>query len=302
MESVRCQTRYGMSDTHVPVLQEEAIVALAIVPGKKYIDATVGAGGHSLAIVKKGGVLLGIDQDTEALRIATHRLEQEQLKSKNWTFTKGNFRNIETLAQVQGFSSVSGILFDLGVSSMQLDTPERGFSYRFTDAPLDLRMDTSTGDTAAQLVNRVTAEELYDIFSTYGEEQLARKLADAVYRARSVKRITTVGDIVEVVTSVVPGESMRYGVLSRIFQGLRIAVNDELSSLKQGLEGAKRLLEPGGILAVISFHSLEDRIVKQFMRQDGWQLVTKHPIRPGEEEQEVNRRSRSAKLRVAIKQ
>lgn len=291
-----------MSDTHIPVLQQEAIAALAIVPGKKYIDATVGAGGHSLAIVKKGGVLLGIDQDTEALRIATNRLEQEQLKQKNWTFTKGNFRNIEALAKAHGFDSVSGILFDLGVSSMQLDTPERGFSYRFTDAPLDLRMDTSTGDTAAQLVNRVTAEELYDIFSSYGEEQLARKLADAVYRARSVKRIVTVGDIVEVVTSVVPGESMRYGVLSRIFQGLRIAVNDELSSLKQGLEGAKQVLEPGGTLAVISFHSLEDRIVKQFMRQDGWQGVTKHPIRPGEQEQEVNRRSRSAKLRVAIKQ
>lgn len=301
MESVRCQARYGMSDTHVSVLQQEAIAALEVVPGKKYIDATTGAGGHSLAIVKKGGVLLGIDQDKEALRIATRRLEQEQLKPENWTFTQGNFRNIETLANAHGFNLVSGILFDLGVSSMQLDTPERGFSYRFTDAPLDLRMDTSTGDTAAQLVNRVTAEELYDIFSSYGEEQLARKLADAVYRARSVKRIVTVGDLVEVVASVVPGESMRYGVLSRIFQGLRIAVNDELSSLKLGLEGAKRLLVPGGVLAVISFHSLEDRIVKQFMRQAGWQVITKHPIRPGEQEQEVNRRSRSAKLRVAKK-
>ncbi|MEK7073886.1 MAG: 16S rRNA (cytosine(1402)-N(4))-methyltransferase RsmH [Patescibacteria group bacterium] len=293
-----------MNVNHVPVLLKESIEALTVIPGQRYIDATVGAGGHAREIIHAGGILLGIDQDENALEIARVTLgDTTKTKDSTWSWKliHGNFKDIETLAKKEEFTDVDGILFDLGVSSMQLDTPKRGFSYRFTDAPLDLRMDASGGDTAAQLVNRVGQEELYDIFSTYGEEQLARKLADAAVRARAVKRIQTVGDLIDIVKTVAPNEGMRYGVLSRVFQGIRIAVNDELGSLKKGLNGAQRLLAPGGRLVVISFHSLEDRMVKQYMRQSGWEIVTRHPIRPTDTEMYENSRSRSAKMRVAIK-
>ena len=293
-----------MNVNHVPVLLKESIEALTVIPGQRYIDATVGAGGHAREIIHAGGILLGIDQDENALEIARATLEDgtnTKESTSSWKLIHGNFKDIETLAKKEEFTDVDGILFDLGVSSMQLDTPKRGFSYRFTDAPLDLRMDASGGDTAAQLVNRVGQEELYDIFSTYGEEQLARKLADAAVRARAVKRIQTVGDLIDIVKTVAPNEGMRYGVLSRVFQGIRIAVNDELGSLKKGLNGAQRLLAPGGRLVVISFHSLEDRMVKQYMRQSGWEIVTRHPIRPTDTEMYENSRSRSAKMRVAIK-
>lgn len=293
-----------MNVNHVPVLRNESIEALDIAPGKRYIDATTGAGGHTQEILRKGADVLGIDQDETALTIADAILRETVSSTgtkATWKLIQGNFRDIEDLARREEFTEVDGILFDLGVSSMQLDTPKRGFSYRFTDAPLDMRLDASGGDTAAQLVNRATNEELYDIFSTYGEEQLARKLADAIVRARTVRPVNTVGDLLRVVEEVVPNEKMRYGVLSRIFQGLRIVVNDELESLKKGLEGAYRILAPGGTLVVISFHSLEDRIVKQFMKSELWRVKTKHPIRPSESEIYTNSRSRSAKMRVAEK-
>lgn len=289
-----------MTNTHISVLKAEVINALAIEPGKKYIDATVGAGGHATEMIRQGAIVLGIDQDEKALTLAQEKLEAEHA-TKNWTLVHGNFRNIASIAQEKGFTEIDGILFDLGVSSMQLDAQDRGISYRFTDAPLDVRMDTSGGDTAAQLVNRSTESELYDIFSNYGEEQLARPIAHTLVRARSVSPIATVGDIVSVITDMVPNEIERHGVLSRVFQGIRIAVNDELGSLKEGLAGAKEVLSPGGKLVVISFHSLEDRIVKLFMKRGGWEVVTTHPIRPTEAETGTNRRSRSAKLRIAIK-
>lgn len=293
-----------MNVNHVPVLRDESIEALKITPGKRYIDATTGAGGHTQEIVRKGAIVLGIDQDETALTIAEATL-RETVKmtgtKATWKLIHGNFRDIEEFAKREGFTGIDGILFDLGVSSMQLDTPKRGFSYRFTDAPLDMRLDASGGDTAAQLVNRATSEELYDIFSTYGEEQLARKLADAIVRARTLSPVNSVGELVRVVEELVPNEGMRFGVLSRIFQGLRIAVNDELGSLRKGLEGAYRILAPGGRLVVISFHSLEDRIVKQFMKSELWIVETKHPVRPKESETYANSRSRSAKMRVAEK-
>lgn len=300
MARVRKSDGTDMSITHISVLKDEAITALSIIAGNKYIDATVGAGGHTAEIVKQGGIVLGIDQDDNALHLANERLTKEEATG-HWQLIHGNFRNIARIAEEHGFTGIDGILFDLGVSSMQLDAPDRGISYRFTDAPLDGRMDTSGGDTAAQLVNRMTESELYDIFSNFGEEQLARPISHALVRARSVSPISTVGDIVKVIADIVPNEIERYGVLSRVFQGLRIAVNDELGSLKAGLEGAKQVLAPGGKLVVISFHSLEDRIVKLFMKKGGWQILTNHPIRPTEEEAGANKRSRSAKLRVAIK-
>lgn len=273
-----------MNGTHVPVLVSEVVDAFEVSPGKRYIDATVGLGGHAAEIGERGGIVLGIDQDEEALKIAKTRVKA--------VLVHGNFKDIERIAKEKGFSNVDGVLFDLGVSSLQLDTPQRGFSYRYTDAPLDLRMDQGSGETAAERINRSTELELYDIFSEFGEEQHSRSISEALYRARPVR---TVGDLVRIV-----GTSK--SVLSRIFQALRIAVNDELGSLKAGLEGARKILKPGGKLVVISFHSLEDRIVKRWMRSSGWDVVTKHPMVPGSEEVDTNRRSRSAKLRIAIKQ
>ncbi len=286
-----------MSAFHVPVMLEEVLKGLHIEPGGKYIDATVGGGGHGIEIVKRGGVLLGIDADREAVEYA---VENAKL-GREYKIIQGNFKDIDKIAMSEGFSEVSGILFDLGVSSHQLDTPERGFSYRFTDAPLDLRLDQTKGVTAAQLVNRVSEEELYDIFARFSEEELARPIAHALFRACAVKSVESTGDLVAVVETVVKEQKKRNAVLSRVFQALRIAVNEELTSLRMGLEGAEKLVRKNGRLVVITFHSLEDRIVKQFMRQGEWNVVTKKPIVAGLEEQARNRRARSAKLRVAEK-
>ncbi len=289
----------GMSDKHISVMREEVVEGLDVQRGAKYIDATVGSGGHAVEIAKLGAIVLGIDTDPTAVTLA--RLELTKTGVKDWKIVQGNFRDIEAIAKREGFERVRGILFDLGVSSMQLDTPDRGFSYRFTDAPLDLRMNQSEGEPAAQLVNRISEDELYDIFSTYGEEELARVIAHALYRARSVKKIETVGDVVEVIENITKDRNERYATLSRIFQALRIAVNDELQSLRQGLAGAKHLLIPGGRLVVISFHSLEDRTVKRFMREGEWEVITKHPMLPTIDETGTNRRARSAKTRIAIR-
>lgn len=260
---------------HTPVLVKEVIEGLDVLPGKRFIDATYGGGGHAREIERVGGEVLGIDIDPD-----THAVH-------------GNFRDIVAIAKREGFEDIDGILFDLGVSSHQLDTPERGFSYRFTNAPLDLRMDQDgSGETAAQLVNRVSEGELYDILSRFGEEELAGTIARAVVSARAVKLIETTGDLVRII-------GMKPAVLSRVFQALRIVVNDELGALKEGLAGAKKLLKPGGRLVVISFHSLEDRIVKRFMND--WKVLTKRPIRAQGNERETNSRSRSAKLRIAQK-
>jgi len=288
-----------MTSTHIPVLGQEVLEGLNVKAGKSYIDATVGSGGHGVEIVKQGGVLLGIDTDPTAVSIAKERLKNQE--NTRWRIVQGNFKDIEHIAKKENFKNVQGILFDLGVSSMQLDTPERGFSYRFTDAPLDLRMNQSEGETAAQLVNRMSEEELYDIFSTYGEEQLARRIAHADYRARSLKKIETIADLVGIVGSVKPGKREKFSILSRIFQALRIVVNGEMTNLKKGLTGAGNIMEAGGRLVVISFHSLEDRIVKQFMKGSEWQVITKHPVLATQKEAHANRRARSAKLRIATK-
>lgn len=288
-----------MSTTHIPVLGTEVIEGLNVQSGKRYIDATVGGGGHGVEIVRRGGILLGIDTDPAAVNIAKETLKKEA--GTQWKVVQGNFRDIENVAKQENFEKVSGVLFDLGISSMQLDTPDRGFSYRFTDAALDLRMNQSEGETAAQLVNRMTESEMYDVFSTYGEEQLARSIAHAVYHTRSVARIETVGDLVRIVETVKSGKKESYAVLSRIFQALRIVVNEEMTSLKKGLIGAGNIIQEGGRLVVISFHSLEDRIVKRFMRGSEWDVITKHPIVPSPGETYRNRRSHSAKLRIATK-
>ncbi|KKW09750.1 MAG: Ribosomal RNA small subunit methyltransferase H [Microgenomates group bacterium GW2011_GWC1_49_7] len=259
---------------HIPVLLREAVEGLQVAPGKRFIDATYGGGGHAREIERLGGKVLGIDTDPDTGAI------------------QGNFRDIVSIAKEHGFDTANGILFDLGVSSHQLDTPERGFSYRFPDAPLDLRLNQSEGMTAAEYLKGVSEEELYETLASFSEEEHSRAIAAAIVRARRVSPIQTTGDLLHIVG---------HQAAPQIFQGLRIAINGELNALKEGLAGAKALLVPGGRLAVISFHSLEDRIVKQFMRSDAWKLITKKPIVAGEAEKKENIRARSAKLRIAQK-
>lgn len=305
MGRIRPQPEVSMTPSyHEPVLVFEVLDALRVTPGKKYIDGTVGGGGHSWEIVKRGGILLGIDTDREAVEETKEvfRIKNKELRiEENWTIIQGNFRDIEVIAKEHGFGAVDGILFDLGVSSHQLDTPSRGFSYRFGDSALDLRMRQEEGVTAAQLVRGASEEELYEIFTTFGEEERAGAIAHAIVRSRSVNPVRSTADMVSVVESAgIPKQEVS-GVLSRIFQALRIVINDELKAVEEGIHGAKRLLAPGGRLAVISFHSLEDRIVKRKMREAGWMVTPRKPILASEEEISRNRRSRSAKLRIAAK-
>lgn len=252
---------------HIPVLRNQAVDGLRVSPGRRFIDATFGAGGHASEIVRRGGEVLGIDVDPDT-PAPVH----------------GNFRDIERIAKAHGFYEVDGILFDLGVSSHQLDSPERGFSFRF-DAPLDMRLG-KTGETAGDFLQHISESELYEILAKFGEIDRARQLAHAISRARPIR---TTGDLLHGVG--------RHDA-PQVFQALRIVVNDEIGALKAGLAGARMLLRPGGRLVVISFHSLEDRVVKQFMQSGGWNVITKKPIRGAGE---ANPRARSAKLRIAEK-
>jgi 16S rRNA (cytosine1402-N4)-methyltransferase len=272
-----------MSQYHTPIMVEEVTRGLQVASGKRFIDATVGGGGHAREMVTRGAVVLGIDTDNDAV---------EENKGAEWKVVQGNFRNIAKIAKENGFEGVDGILFDLGVSSHQLDTAGRGFSYRFGDAPLDLRLNQQEGRPAAEYLQTVSENELYEILATFGEEEHSRTIAAAIVRARHVSPISSTGDLLKIINT---------RAASQVFQALRIVVNDELNALKEGLTGAKEVLAPGGRLAVISFHSLEDRIVKQFMKTDAWKLITKKPTVAGDRERRENSRSRSAKLRIAEK-
>lgn len=293
-----------MSVFHVPVMVKEVIESLGIVSGKRYIDATVGGGGHGREIIKRGGNLLGIDVDHEAIEHARIELKvqcPELKEGRDWTLVQGNFRDIEQIAKQHGFEQVAGVLFDLGVSSHQLDTPQRGFSYRYKQAPLDLRFDQTQEETAQNLINRLSEKELYEIFTRFGEEELAGAIVRVIAGSRRLKPIVTSGNLVEIIETVVKNQREKNAVLSRVFQALRMVVNDELGALKEGLKGAEKLLAPGGRLAIVDFHSLEDRIVKQFMRRPGWLLIKRKPTRASRKELLQNRRARSAKLRIAEK-
>lgn len=280
---------------HEPVLLKEVIEHLGIEKGKRYIDATFGGGGHTKKMLERGAIVLGIDTDPDAIQ------EAKLLKDKDFRFAEGNFRTITDIARVHNFYPVDGILFDLGVSSHQLDAKERGFSYRYADAPLDLRLNQTKGTSATDIVNHDTEETLIHIFETFGEEESGRLIAHALVLARQVKQIATTGDVYRVVEKVT-GKGRAKETASRIFQSIRIAVNDELQALREGLLGAEQVLTKGGRVCVISYHSLEDRMVKQFfLDKTVWEPVTKKPIIPSQTEQEQNRRSRSAKLRVATK-
>lgn len=300
---------------HIPVLLAATVDLLQVHAGGRYIDGTVGAGGHAEAILTASaptGRLLGLDQDPNALQLARARLSPFGDRAD---LIHANFRELEAVATGRTFTDVDGILLDIGLSSLQLDTAERGFAFSH-NAPLDMRMDPTTGLTAADLVNSLSESDLANVIYEYGEERQSRRIASALVAARP---ITTTAQLAQIVARVAGGKGKwRVHPATQTFQALRIAVNDELGALKAALPQAVALLIPGGRLAVITFHSLEDRIVKQFMRDEARdcvcppdqlictcghtasvRLITRKPVVATEAEINANARARSAKLRVA---
>ena len=305
---------------HVPVLADEVREALAVQPGEAVIDATFGAGGHSgllAADLRGSGKLIAIDRDPS---VRPHFDAVRKRTGVQGRLLRGEFSDV--LAQLAANDvRADAILFDLGVSSMQVDRPERGFSYA-TDAPLDMRMDPASELSACELVNEAGERELTRIFKDYGEERYARQIARAILRRRREHPIERTGELVEIIRSAIPAPA-RFGdghPAKRVFQALRIAVNDELGSLEHALPAALDMLRPGGRLAVISFHSLEDRIVKRFLRaqekgctcppdfpvcvcghQPALRALSRRPVKPSPAELAANPRSASARLRAAVK-
>lgn len=306
----------NMEFNHISVLLNECIDSLNIKPDGVYIDGTVGGAGHSREIAKKlnNGLLIALDQDPDAVKIAAERLKDYPAK-----VIKSNFSQMEEVVKELDIEGVDGILLDLGVSSYQLDTAERGFSYH-KDAPLDMRMSQS-GITAEDIVNNFTERELSDIFIRFGEEKFSKRIAERIVTAREKERIVSTVQLAEIISSAVPASARRDGhPARRCFQAIRIAVNAELDVLAEVLDKAFRMLNKDGVLAIITFHSLEDRMVKQKFKEfttgctcppdfpvcvcgkkPRGHLLTKKPIEPSSREIEENPRSRSAKLRVIVK-
>ena len=293
-----------MGSFHSSVLLKEVIESLNVEKDKKYIDATIGGGGHAVEILKNGGVVLGIDCDREAIEYVRGRWKIEsrrwKIKEDNLTLVRGNFRDIDKIAIENGFTKVAGIIFDLGVSSYQLETAERGFSFQ-KEGLLDMRMDQELHVKAGDLIQVLKKGELYELFSKLGEESRAWQLSSRIVSARGIKPIETTQDLANIIGSISKGFSKIHPA-TKMFQALRIAVNDELNALKEALPKAVELLEENARILVISYHSLEDRIVKKlFLEFEALRkglAITKKPIVPSLFEIEKNRRSRSAKLRV----
>ena len=300
---------------HVPVLCREVLTGLLVRPGGRYIDATIGAGGHAAGILDTStpnGRLLGLDADPEAVTFARRALQQFGDRA---LVVVGNFRDLQAVAVAHGFEQVDGVLMDLGFSSRQLAAAERGFSFD-QDGPLDMRLNPNQGQTAAELIRDLSETELADLFWRYGEERYSRRIARAIIATRPV---TTTGQLAELIARTV-GRREKIHPATRVFQALRIAVNDELGALAKALPQARNLVRPGGRLAVIAFHSLEDRLVKQFYQEEARDcicppdipmcvcghratlgIITRKPIRPSDEEVNRNPRSRSARLRIAYR-
>lgn len=306
-------TNYKMNEEqvyHVPVLLEQSIDGLNIRPEGTYVDVTFGGGGHSRAILKrlKGkGHLYSFDQDPDA--------EQNIVENPHFTFVRSNFRFLQNFMQYYNVDEVDGILADLGVSSHHFDDAERGFSFRF-EGKLDMRMNQRAGKTAADIVNEYPEEKLADLFYLYGELKNSRKLASAIVKARAKESIQTIGDFLNIVQPLF-GREREKKELAKVFQALRIEVNQEMTALREMLQAAIEVLKPGGRLSIITYHSLEDRMVKNIMKtgniegklqqdffgrvETPFKLVNNKVIIPNEDEQERNPRSRSAKLRIAEK-
>lgn len=293
---------------HVPVLLQESVDGLDIKPDGIYVDVTFGGGGHSreiLSRIGKNGHLYSFDQDEDA--------EKNILNDNRFTFVRSNFRYLRNWMRYYGVDHIDGLLADLGVSSHHFDDETRGFSFRF-DAPLDMRMNKRSGMTAAEILNNYDEEQLADIFYIYGELKNARKVASAIIKARSSKAIETTGDLMQITESLFPREREKKET-AKLFQALRIEVNHEMEALKEMLYGAQEVLREGGRLSVITYHSLEDRIVKNIMKAGNaegkvnqdffgrtvapFRQISNKVIVPSEEEQLRNPRSRSAKLRIA---
>jgi 16S rRNA (cytosine1402-N4)-methyltransferase len=291
---------------HVPVLGEEVLFWLISDRSTTILDCTVGYGGHAemlLASSQGGTTVIGLDQDSQAIEFCRRRLNRF---GDRIVLRQGNYRDLKSHLADTGVATVDGVLFDFGVSSPQLDDPSRGFSFQ-REGPLDMRMDQTIGETAADLVNRSPEHELADIIFQYGEERYARRIARAIVQERRRRPVETTGALVSIIARSVPA-SYRHGRIhcaTRTFQALRIAVNHELDFLESSLRDATEVLAYGGRICAISFHSLEDRIVKHTFRslsqgqEATLSLLTKKPVLPSEAECEANPRSRSAKLRVA---
>ncbi len=303
---------------HIPIMLAEVIDGLDIKPDGIYVDGTLGGGGHSYEIAKRlteGGRLVGIDQDEAAIRAATERLAEF---SDRVDIVRSNYSEMTGILKSLGIDRADGILLDLGVSSHQLDTADRGFSY-MEDAPLDMRMDTRADKTAKDIVNQYSQAELTRILKLYGEEKFAAKIAGRIVSGRETKQIETTGELVEIIKSAIPIKYRLTGghPAKRTFQAIRIELNRELSVLEDSLEGMAAMLSDRGRMAVITFHSLEDRIVKSAFKRFEvpctcppdfpvcvcgkkplGTVVTRKPILPSEEETEINSRAKSAKLRI----
>jgi 16S rRNA (cytosine1402-N4)-methyltransferase len=297
----------GRGGTHVPVLLKEAIDFLAVRRGGTYIDATVGLGGHSLEIAKRLGApghLIGVDKDPGALGIARKKLSSAGVSPANTDWPEITLLHTSFAEIGRRFPSAvaDGILADLGVSSLQFSDPARGFSFQ-AEGPLDMRMDPQSELTAEQVVNQFDERELADLIYEFGEERRSRRIARAIVRSRPIRTTAQLAEIVSAAARPMKQAERRIHPATRTFQALRIFVNRELDDLRALLSAAPQVLKPGGWLVVISFHSLEDRIVKDAMRegakQGQYRLLTKKPVTPSEEEIDRNPRARSAKLRAA---
>jgi 16S rRNA (cytosine1402-N4)-methyltransferase len=299
------------SDYHKPVMLKECIEALNIHPEGTYVDATFGGGGHSLAMLEyiKGGKLIAFDQDEDAAR------EAKKITHRSFTFCRANFRYLKKFLKLNGILQVNGMLADLGISSHQIDEPVRGFSTRF-DGPLDMRMDANNPLTAAEVLSNYTETELHRIFGMYGEIRNARTVARAIVQGRAVNRFATTADLKKFLASYAPkGKENKY--FAQVFQALRIEVNNEMQALEDFLHQAGEVLVKGGRLVVMSYHSLEDRMVKNFINKGKvygeadkdffgnvlkpFEAVNRKPVEASEEEIKENKRARSAKLRIGEK-
>ncbi len=307
-----------MEFQHISVLLNETVDSLSVHPGGVYVDGTLGGGGHSLEIAKRlggEGTLIGIDRDEAAVSAAGARLSQF---GETVRIVQGNYSSMPEIVKDLGYAKVDGIVLDLGVSSYQLDEAERGFSYMH-DAPLDMRMDRRETRTAADLINTASERELFRIIRDYGEERFAQNIAKHIVERREEKPIETTGELVEIIRASIPMKLQKSGghPAKRTFQAIRIELNGELSALEESLDGMIDLLNDGGRLSVITFHSLEDRIVKAAFRRNenpctcppGFpvcvcgkkpkgRVLTRKPLLPSQEETEENPRAKSAKLRV----
>ena len=322
-----------MEFSHTPVLLDEVLENLEIKPNGVYVDCTLGGAGHSSKILEKleTGLLVGFDKDQEAIDASTKKLSKickvfskdnfKKNNEKSCLIIKDDFKNSPSVLTELGITNVDGILIDLGVSSHQLDTAERGFSFK-KDAPLDMRMDSSQSLTAKQIVNSYSEEQLRNLFKEYGEEEFSFSIAKNICKARALKEIETTLELNEIIENSMPKKVVfsRGGAAKKVFQALRIEVNGELNSLKETIENLIKFLCPGGRIAIISFHSLEDRIVKNVFKDLAQgcicpknfpicvcnhkatiEIVTRKPIVASEKEQLENSRSTCAKLRVAKK-